>query len=586
MFTFGVALPFHLAKSNMRIRYTCAYAVLSTVLLFLIAFLPARAQAPAWQMVTGAPQSAGSLAFAFITAADAQGNVFVAGRFSNAITFGATTLTSAGGLDAFVAKWSPATGGFVWAQRAGGPSDDQAYALAVSGNQVYVGGVFAGTANFGGISLSSVRNDGFVAKITDAGASSSVVWAQRVGGDGEDDVQALAVSGANLYAAGSFGGTAASFGTLGLANTRSFSTDGFVARLTDSGPTASVGWVQGIGGLAGEIVQKVVVKGSTVYVAGSFGGNSSGASTATLGSTTLTTAGEADGFVARLTETSTSASFDWAVGGGGTGIDGIYGLAVNGSSLYVAGQFLSPSLTLGTTTLTNGGIFDGFVAKLIDAGPGSRFVWAQRLGGAGSDGASEVAVAGNSVYVSGSFGSTPASFGSIMLSAPGSNFDAFVAKLTDAGPTGSFAWVQSAGGVSYDYGRSMTLSGTRVYVVGAATTPASFGALTLAGPAANNAIYVASLSDATLTATSAAATWPESLRVIPNPAHGTATVQLPAIPGAATVTLLDALGRAVRTLAAASGTLVALDLTGLAPGLYVVRVQAAGRVATQRLVVE
>lgn len=39
----------------------------------------------------------------------------------------------------------------------------------------------------------------------------------------------------------------------------------------------------------------------------------------------------------------------------------------------------------------------------------------------------------------------------------------------------------------------------------------------------------------------------------PNPAHATATVQLPAVPGAsvATLTLCDALGRAVRTTAVA-----------------------------------
>lgn len=78
------------------------------------------------------------------------------------------------------------------------------------------------------------------------------------------------------------------------------------------------------------------------------------------------------------------------------------------------------------------------------------------------------------------------------------------------------------------------------------------------------------------------------LTVAPNPAHGRATVQLPAVPGIPTATLaiLDALGRTVRTQTAATNAKTDLDLTGLPAGLYAVRVQAGGSSATQRLVVE
>jgi hypothetical protein len=65
-----------------------------------------------------------------------------------------------------------------------------------------------------------------------------------------------------------------------------------------------------------------------------------------------------------------------------------------------------------------------------------------------------------------------------------------------------------------------------------------------------------------------------------------ATVALPSGPGPATLTLLDALGRPVRTQQAQAGTEVAFDLTGLAPGVYALRVQAGAAVATQKLVVE
>jgi len=81
------------------------------------------------------------------------------------------------------------------------------------------------------------------------------------------------------------------------------------------------------------------------------------------------------------------------------------------------------------------------------------------------------------------------------------------------------------------------------------------------------------------------------LQVYPNPAHATAIVQLPAVPGQAhaTLTLLDALGRTVRHDALAlptAGLRHQLSLTGLASGVYALRVQVGGTTVTRRLVVE
>jgi hypothetical protein len=63
-------------------------------------------------------------------------------------------------------------------------------------------------------------------------------------------------------------------------------------------------------------------------------------------------------------------------------------------------------------------------------------------------------------------------------------------------------------------------------------------------------------------------------------------VHVPAGIGAATVSVFDALGRAVRTQSAPTGADVVFDLAGLAPGVYALRVQASAAVATQKLVVE
>ncbi|RZK23533.1 MAG: hypothetical protein EOO56_04725, partial [Hymenobacter sp.] len=126
------------------------------------------------------------------TALDTNGNVLVAGYFAGSVTFGNTTLTSAGSNDLFVAKWVPGagtgTGSWAWAQRGGGTSDDQGLGIAVSGTSVYVTGyitnttandagvVFGSTAVAGATSTSSA--DLVLACYTDNTTGATLSWTQ------------------------------------------------------------------------------------------------------------------------------------------------------------------------------------------------------------------------------------------------------------------------------------------------------------------------------------------------------------------------------------------------------------------------
>jgi len=79
--------------------------------------------------------------------------------------------------------------------------------------------------------------------------------------------------------------------------------------------------------------------------------------------------------------------------------------------------------------------------------------------------------------------------------------------------------------------------------------------------------------------------------VYPSPAHGTATLVLPqALRGnsASTVQLLNSLGQVVltKTVAAGSGTTIALPLTGIAAGIYTVRATTEAGLVAKRLVVQ
>ncbi|MDA1016933.1 MAG: SBBP repeat-containing protein [Planctomycetota bacterium] len=84
--------------------------------------------------------------------ADADGNVYVVGDFEGTVDFdpgpSAVNLISAGGSDAFVAKYDD-VGALIWARRLGGGGNDSGLAIALDDNgNVYTTGSFAGTADF------------------------------------------------------------------------------------------------------------------------------------------------------------------------------------------------------------------------------------------------------------------------------------------------------------------------------------------------------------------------------------------------------------------------------------------------------
>ncbi|QKG51313.1 T9SS type A sorting domain-containing protein [Hymenobacter sp. BRD67] len=63
-------------------------------------------------------------------------------------------------------------------------------------------------------------------------------------------------------------------------------------------------------------------------------------------------------------------------------------------------------------------------------------------------------------------------------------------------------------------------------------------------------------------------------------------MRVPVGVGAATLIILDGLGRVVRTTQAPAGHDYALQLSGLTPGVYTVQVQVGEELATQKLLVE
>jgi len=572
-------------------RYSYFTAFLA-LLGLLLAGPATHAQAPAWQTLTPITYPVGTYATVMATASGAAGEVYAVGYFSGSVTFGSIILNSAGSDDIFVARWNESTHAWAWAQRAGGIGSDRAFAVAVSGGSIYVTGSFNGTATFGSATLVS---GGFaslaVAKLTATSTAATWAWARTATGTGSGEGSTLSVRGANVYVGGSFSQTAL-FGTTSIMSRGSG--DGFVAKLIDAGTTATWAWAQALGGLGGDDTVISVIAGEVdVYVTG----NTKSISPV-FGSTLLASTGMGNMYIARLADAGLTASFVWAQQFGEmTAVSGIYpntlvaGMAVAGNTLYLLANFTNSTVQLGTISLATTGFYDCFVAKVTDTGTGGTFVWAQRIGGPNQEEGLSLLLDGNSLYATGAFTSPSATFGTTTLASVGTA-DIFVTKVVDAGTTGSFAWAQRAGGTGYSYANTVAMSSAgTLCVAGAVPLPATFGSIPVTGPFAGYSGYLATLSPATGLPTTAAAPL-AGLHIAPNPASGSrATVQLPAglAAGEATFTLLDALGRVVRTRTASlpAGTVAApLDVAGLAPGVYALRVAVGERRGTARLVVE
>ena len=282
-------------------------------------------------------------------------------------------------------------------------------------------------------------------------------WVASGGGPSYDYGLGFAIDAqGNSYIAGTYAGTA-QFGTTSITTTGAF--EAFVAKIKPDGTFA---WVVSAGGTGSDRVDGIVADNlGNIYITGFFEGS------ATFGSTTLTSKGDYDIFVAKLTS---AGNFVWAKSAGGADSDMGQGIASLGAAgVIVAGTLQSSTATFGSKSTSSKG---SFVARLDAAGA---FSWVTAYGGNIDTQVLGLALdaSGNS-HVTGNFTGT-GKFGSKTFTAQ--SIDAYVAKLSSSG---AFLWTTVAGGSSNDYGNAVTtdVSGNS-YVAGHFRASAAFGSHTI-----------------------------------------------------------------------------------------------------------
>jgi len=204
-------------------------------------------------------------------------------------------------------------------------------------------------------------------------------------------------------------------------------------------------------------------------------GGFSNTSSITFGSTTLTNVGAADIYLAKY---DAGGNVLWAKSAGGTGSEFGYSIATDASgNVYVAGQFTSASFTFGSSILTNAGAatYDVYLAKYNSAGVE---LWARSAGGSSDDRNYGIATDGfGNVYITGIFLSDTMICGADTLFNAGSH-DLFIVKYDSSG---NEIWAKGAGGTSADFGCSVaTDNSNNVLLTGYfGSSSVTFGTTTL-----------------------------------------------------------------------------------------------------------
>lgn len=319
-------------------------------------------------------------------------------------------------------------------------------------------------------------------------------------GQGTSTSRAVAVAAdaaGNLLVTGYFKGQV-TFGSTVL--TSAGGTDLYVAKYVPS----TWAWAVRGGGTGDDQGRSIALRGTSIYLAGSFTNNLANAGAVTLGASgTVTQYGASpvlsqDMLLAKYTDLGNSAAFEWSQVGGGTGEDTGTGVAVGSGGVYLTGTISTNAANVsgvqlggsgtvsGTVPLAGSGITpneDLLLAKYTDGGTTAALVWTQVGGGSYGDSSYGLAVSGANIYLTGTLANDAANGADVHLggngTTPGTGLqygagprlssDVLLAKYTDQGATGALAWTQIAGGTETDFGQGVAVHGNSVYVLGTLT---------------------------------------------------------------------------------------------------------------------
>jgi hypothetical protein len=359
--------------------------------------------------------------------------------------------------------------------------DEKGYAITLDGSSnAYLTGEVASTGapyafpdgNITG--ESSGGKDIFVAKLNSSGTG--VSFYTFVGSTGDEWGTGIALdSSGNVFAAGILGTNSFAPGVSGYVTSDPSTTteDAFVLKLNSSGALQKFTY---LGGDGADKANGIAVDGDNVFVVGqTFSSNFPTASPYDSSSN-----GQADVFVAKLSNDLTTLSYSTYLGG--TNNDYGLAIAVKSGLAYVTGYTQSsnfPTNSAFDNTITGSAPIDAFVAKIDPAGGGSGLSYSTFLGGNGREEGNGIAVnSSGEAFVTGRTHSAGASVSGYTSTSTGFPYTSGVAQTSQAGYGDAFVtrfnssgnglvYSTLLGGAEQDIGYSIALdSNGKILITG------------------------------------------------------------------------------------------------------------------------
>jgi hypothetical protein len=282
-------------------------------------------------------------------------------------------------------------------------------------------------------------------------------WANTISGStGSSEERGVSIAtdlNGNVFVIGHFGSPTILLGSTTLTNTATNGRDIFIAKYNSSGAFI---WAKSFGGAYDDNPTSITTDNlGNILFTGDFW-----SPTIAFGTTTLTNSPSYnDVFVVKL---NTSGTVLWAKKAGGNSQDDCNSVKTDSSrNVIITGSYGSPTFTFGTSSLTNVGSSDVYIAKYNENGS---LLWTKRIAGTSYESANDITTDSNdNIIVTGNFSSTSFSDGTNSLTNTGTGA-MFLIKYS---PTGSYLWSKSWSGSSLDRGAGVTTdSSNNVLLVG------------------------------------------------------------------------------------------------------------------------
>jgi hypothetical protein len=400
---------------------------------------------------------------AFGCVLDGSGNIYIAGWSSSAnnIASGGHQNTFGGGSDdAMLIKFN-SSGVRLWATYYGGSGNDQAYACAFDGSNIYIAGRTSSTTD---IAVGGHQNtygagsyDAFLVKFNSDGIR---LWGTYYGGNNLDEGRGCAVDGSgNVYLAG-FTVSFDNIGFNGHQNTSGLGVDGFLVKFNSSG-VRQWGTFYGANGQE-EVYGCAADASGNVYIAGHTTSNSA---IAFNGFQNFYAGGSWDAFLVKF---NTDGIRQWGTYYGGNDSDHGRSCSLDGlGNVYLAGNTSSMfDIASGGHQNSYGFNGDAYLVKFNSDGVRQ---WGTYYGGSAYDyGRACFADANGDVYLTGETESTNAIASGGYQNTYQGGKDAFLVKFDNDGVR---QWGTYFGGTGWDEGLALAADGSgNVYLAGWTTS--------------------------------------------------------------------------------------------------------------------